>query len=41
VHPEVLKTARDTRLDKNFPNPELKAALEGAIKEFKQTSNYS
>jgi F-type H+-transporting ATPase subunit alpha len=31
----------DNRLDKKFPSDEIKNALENAIKEFKQTSNYT
>lgn len=41
VHPEVRKLIYDNRLDKKFPLPEIKEALESAIKEFKQTSDYS
>jgi F-type H+/Na+-transporting ATPase subunit alpha len=41
AHPEVRTLIRDNRLDRKFPSDEVKKALESAIKEFKQTSNYS
>jgi F-type H+-transporting ATPase subunit alpha len=41
AHPEVGKMIFENRLDRKFPSPEIKTALENAIKEFKQTSNYS
>lgn len=41
AHADVRKRIYDSRLDKKFPTPEVKDALEGALKEFKQTSNYS
>ncbi len=41
AHPDLLKKMDATKNDKNFPAPELRTALENAIKEFKQTSNYS
>jgi F-type H+-transporting ATPase subunit alpha len=41
VHPHVCKNIYETRLDKKFPAPELKAALEQAIVDFNKTSNYS
>ena len=41
AHPEVGKQIFENRLDRKFPSPEIKTALENAIKEFKQTSNYS
>ncbi|MCS6886604.1 F0F1 ATP synthase subunit alpha [Chloroflexus sp.] len=41
AHPEVRKLIYDNRLDRKFPTPEVKEALEAAIKEFKATSNYS
>ncbi len=41
VKPEVRQAIYDNRLDKKFPSPEVKSAMEDAIKEFKQTSNYS
>ena len=41
VHPDVCKNIYETRLDKKFPAPELKAALEQAIVDFNKTSNYS
>ncbi|WP_322488089.1 F0F1 ATP synthase subunit alpha [Chloroflexus sp.] len=41
AHPEVRKLIYDNRLDRKFPTPEVKSALESAIKEFKATSNYS
>jgi len=40
THPEVGKLIFDNRL-KKFPTPEVKTALDAAIKEFKQTGNYS
>jgi F-type H+-transporting ATPase subunit alpha len=40
VHPEVLKLIYDNRLDRKFPSPDVKATLDAAIKEFKQTSSY-
>jgi F-type H+-transporting ATPase subunit alpha len=36
-----MKQLYEQRLDRNFPSPELKTALDNAIKEFKQTSDYS
>ena len=41
VHPDVCKGIYDNRLDRKFPSPELKSALEKAITEFNQTSNFS
>ncbi|MFP4436650.1 MAG: F0F1 ATP synthase subunit alpha [Chloroflexaceae bacterium] len=41
AHPDVLQSVYDNRLDKKFPAPEVKEALENAIKEFKQTSSYT
>ncbi len=41
AHPEVRKMIFENRLDKKFPPPDVKSALESAIKEFKQTSDYS
>jgi F-type H+-transporting ATPase subunit alpha len=41
AHPEVRQMIYDNRLDKKFPPPDVKNALEDAIKEFKQTSTYS
>jgi F-type H+-transporting ATPase subunit alpha len=41
AHPEVRQMIYDNRLDKKFPPPDVKSALEDAIKEFKQTSTYS
>jgi F-type H+-transporting ATPase subunit alpha len=37
---DVRKGIYDHRLEKKFPPPDLKQALEDAIKEFKQTSTY-
>jgi len=37
AHPEVPKKIFETRNDRNYPAPELKEALDNAIKEFKQT----
>ncbi len=41
VHPDLRKRIYESRLDRAFPTPELKEALETAIKEFNQTSTYS
>jgi F-type H+-transporting ATPase subunit alpha len=41
AHPEVLRSMFDQRLDRKFPQPELRSAMEGAIREFKQTSSYT
>jgi F-type H+/Na+-transporting ATPase subunit alpha len=41
AHPEVGRSIFEQRLDRKFPQPELKAAIEGAITEFKQMSNYT
>jgi F-type H+-transporting ATPase subunit alpha len=41
AHADVLKQIFDNRLDRKFPSPEIKTALENAINEFKQTSNYA
>ena len=41
ARPEVRKLIADNRLDRKFPSPEVKTALEDAIKEFKQTSNFA
>jgi F-type H+/Na+-transporting ATPase subunit alpha len=41
VHPEVGRLIFDNRLDRKFPSDEVKNALESAIKEFKQTSDYA
>jgi F-type H+-transporting ATPase subunit alpha len=41
AHPEVGKAVFEQRLDRKFPQPELKSAIEGAIREFKQMSNYA
>jgi F-type H+/Na+-transporting ATPase subunit alpha len=41
AHPDLRTLIRDNRLDRKFPSDEVKKALESAIKEFKQTSNYS
>jgi F-type H+-transporting ATPase subunit alpha len=41
AHSDVSKQIFDNRLDRKFPSPEIKTALESAINEFKQTSNYS
>lgn len=38
---DVLTAIYDTRLDKKFPAPEVRQALEDAIKEFKQTQTYA
>ncbi len=41
AHPEVGRSIHENRLDRKFPAPEVKTALENAINEFKQTSNYT
>jgi F-type H+-transporting ATPase subunit alpha len=41
VHPDVCKGIYDTRLDRKFPSAEIKSALEKAIVEFNQTSNFA
>jgi F-type H+-transporting ATPase subunit alpha len=41
AHTDLSRKIYDTRLDRKFPSDEIKGALEAAIKEFKQTSNYS
>ena len=41
AHPEVGRDIEATKNAKSFPAPELKAAIEGAIKEFKQTNVYT
>ena len=41
AHPEVGRDIEATKNAKSFPAPELKAAFEGAIKEFKQTNVYT
>ena len=37
----VVRAAFENRLDRKFPSDTVRKALEGAITEFKQTSNYS
>jgi F-type H+-transporting ATPase subunit alpha len=41
VHPDVCKGIYENRNDRKFPSPELKGALEKAVVEFNQTSNFS
>ena len=41
AHPEVGRAIYENRNDRKFPSQEVKNALEGAIKEFKQTSYYA
>ena len=41
AHADLNRTIDATKTDKKFPSPELKDALEAAIKEFKQTNVYS
>ncbi|HHY50403.1 MAG TPA: F0F1 ATP synthase subunit alpha, partial [Alphaproteobacteria bacterium] len=41
AHPEVGRAIFDQRLDRKFPQPELKDAIDGAIREFKQMSSYA
>jgi F-type H+/Na+-transporting ATPase subunit alpha len=40
-HADLMRKIFETRLDRKFPSDEIRSALEGAIKEFKQTSNYA
>jgi F-type H+-transporting ATPase subunit alpha len=40
-HADLMRKIDETRLDRKFPSDEIRGALESAIKEFKQTSNYS
>src|SRR3954466_4100594 len=40
-HADLMRQIYETRLDRKFPSDEIRGALEAAIKEFKQTSNYS
>jgi F-type H+-transporting ATPase subunit alpha len=39
-HADLMRQIDETRLDRKFPSDEIRSALEAAIKEFKQTSNY-
>lgn len=41
AHPEVRRGISEERNNRGFPSDDLKNALEGAINEFKQMSNYS
>ena len=41
AHPELGRTIFENRLDRKFPSDQIRGALESAIQEFKQTSNYS
>jgi F-type H+-transporting ATPase subunit alpha len=41
AHADLNRQIFENRLDRKFPSPEIKDALESAIKEFKQTSDYS
>lgn len=41
AHPEVGRMVFENRLDRKFPSNDVRGALEQAIKEFNQTSNYS
>jgi F-type H+-transporting ATPase subunit alpha len=41
AHPEIGRMIFENRLDRKFPSAEIKNALESAINEFKQTSDYS
>ena len=41
AHPELGRTIFENRLDRKFPADSIRSALESAINEFKQTSNYS
>jgi F-type H+-transporting ATPase subunit alpha len=40
AHPEVGQKIFETRKEKKFPQPDVKEAMEGAIKEFKSTTSY-
>ena len=40
-HADLMRQIDETRLDRKFPSDEIRSALETAIKEFKQTSNYA
>jgi F-type H+/Na+-transporting ATPase subunit alpha len=40
-HADLMRKIFETRLDRKFPSDEIRSALEAAIKEFKQTSNYA
>jgi F-type H+-transporting ATPase subunit alpha len=40
-HADLMRKIDETRLDRKFPSDEIRSALEAAIKEFKQTSNYA
>jgi F-type H+-transporting ATPase subunit alpha len=41
AHPEIGKAIYENRLDRKYPPADVKTALDSAIKEFKQTSNYT
>lgn len=41
AHSDLMKQVYDNRLDRKFPAPEIKDGLDAAIKEFKQTSDFS
>jgi F-type H+/Na+-transporting ATPase subunit alpha len=41
AHPEIGRTIFENRLDRKFPSAEIKNALESAIQEFRQTSDYT
>jgi F-type H+/Na+-transporting ATPase subunit alpha len=41
AHPEIGRAVFEQRLDRKFPQPELKSAIDSAITEFKQMSNYA
>ncbi len=40
-HADLMRQIDENRLDRKFPSDEIRSALEAAIKEFKQTSNYA
>jgi F-type H+/Na+-transporting ATPase subunit alpha len=40
AHADLQRKIYETRLDRKFPSDEIRGALEAAIKDFKQTSNY-
>ncbi|MEN9937209.1 MAG: hypothetical protein RLZZ387_3788 [Chloroflexota bacterium] len=41
AHPEIGRAIFEQRTDRKFPQPDLKAAMDSAIREFKQMSNYA
>jgi F-type H+-transporting ATPase subunit alpha len=41
AHPEIGRAIFEQRTDRKFPQPDLKAAMDSAIREFTQMSNYA